>query len=93
MCGYRKNLTHLQTVLLFKDSRLVPRLRLEQEALRAVANDNMLSRDLLQEPSGTVRRALARPRDERCSQTSRKKTPAGPLLGLALQAPAFVRDH
>jgi hypothetical protein len=23
MCGYRKNLTHLQTVLLFKDSRVL----------------------------------------------------------------------
>jgi hypothetical protein len=40
-----------------------------------------------------VRRALARPRDERCSQTSRKKTPAGPLPGLVSPAQAFVRDH
>ena len=42
---------------------------------------------------GIVFRRLARPRDERYSQTSGKKTLVGPLLGLVLPAPAFERDR
>ena len=40
-----------------------------------------------------VRQALARPRDGRCLQTSRKKTPAALLLDPVPRAQTFEPDH